>query len=212
MFRPDSPLVTFLTHAFNFVMVNLLFMLCCLPVVTIGAAWSALYPVIANLVDDSSSSLGVFFETFREKFKTATKLWLPCMILYGLVITEVLFISNTYGSEAALPSGGIIQILLIVLCLLLFAVLCYAFPLIGMNDFTVKQAMSYSFYLAASNPVETLVMTVLNILPAALFFLYPHLAAQLLPVWALFAYSSVTWIDCKLIKKILKKHTSETGH
>lgn len=210
MFRPDSPLVSFLTHAFNFVMVNLLFVLSCLPIVTIGAAWSSLYPVIANLVDDSSSSLGVYFETFREKFKTATKLWLPCAILFALVITEVLFISNAYSSEIALPGGGVIQVLLIVLCMLLFAVLGYAFPLIGMNDFTIKQAMSYSFYLAASNPVATLVMTVLNIVPVALFFLYPHLAAQLLPVWALGAFSTVTWIDCKLIKRILKKHNSET--
>ena len=110
MFRPESPFVSFLTHAFNFVVVNLLFVLTCLPIVTIGAAWSSLYPVISNLVEDSSTSLGVYFETFREKFKTATKLWLPCAMLFFLAITEVLFISNTNGSDIALPGGAVIQV------------------------------------------------------------------------------------------------------
>lgn len=210
MFHPDSPLVNFLTRAFNFVAVNLLFVLCCLPIVTIGAAWSSLYYVISNLVDDSSTSLGIYFETFRSKFKTATKIWLPCAVLFFLLLTEILFISNAYGSAIALPGGGVVQILLMVLSVLVFALLSYAFPLIAMNDLTVKQALSYSFYLAASNPVQTLVMTALNLATVAVFFLYPELAAVLLPLWALAVFSAVAWIDCVLIKKILKKHTPET--
>lgn len=208
MFKPDSPIATFLTHMFDFVMVNLLFVLTSLPIVTIGAAWSSMYHVISNLVDDSSTSLGVFFETFRSKFKVTTAVWVPSAALFFLLLTESLYISNTYGTDQALPGGGTIQIILILLSLLAFAVLSYAFPLLGVNDLPLKQTLSISFYLAASNLPATIVMTVLNAAPVLAFFFLPDLAAVWLPIWLLFAFSAVTWIDSVLIKRILKKYNS----
>lgn len=205
MFRPDSPFVNFLTRAFNFIAANFLFVLTSIPIITIGASWSALYRVISNLVDDSSTSLGIYFETFRGKFKMATKIWVPCAVLLFLLLTETLFISNTAGTEIALPSGGAIQIILIVIAVLLFSVLSYAFPLIGMNDMPLKQILGISFYLAVSNFFSTVVMTVLNLAPVLMFFRFPGLAAGLLPLWLFVAFSVVTWVDCKLIKKALKK-------
>ena len=171
-----------------------------------------MYHVISNLVDDSSTSIGIYFETFRSKFKIATKLWIPCALLLFLMLTEVLYISNTHGSEIALPGGEMLQIVLLVLSVALFSVLSYAFPLIGMNEMTLKQVLSISFYLAVSNFLSTVVMTVLNIAPVALFFLFPSKAAGLIPVWVLFAFSAVTWIDCVLIKKALKKHNPENSY
>lgn len=209
MFRPDSPFVIFLTRAFNFVAANFLFLLTSIPIITIGASWSALYRVISNLVDDSSTSLGIYFETFRAKFKMSTMIWAPCAVLFFLLMTEVLFISNTVGTEIALPSGGAVQMILIVLAVLVFSILSYVFPLIGMNDMTLKQILGISFYLAMSNFFSTVVMTVINLAPVLGFFLFPELAVGLLPLWLLAFFSAVTWLDCKLIKKALKKLSSE---
>lgn len=199
-------MVNFLTRAFNFIAVNFLFVLTSIPIITIGASWASLYRVISNLVDDSSTSLGIYFETFREKFKTAAKLWVPCAVLFFLLITEALFISNTNGTELALPNGGAVQIILIVISVLVFSILSYAFPLIGMNEMPLKQILGISFYLAGSNLLSTVVMTVLNLAPVLAFFQFPGLAAGLLPLWLFAAFSVVTWVDCKLIKKALKKH------
>lgn len=209
MFHPDSPLSNALTRIFNFVAANLLFVLTSLPIFTIGASWSALYHVISNQVDDGSSSLGLYFEAFREKFKIATKLWLPSALLLGLLATEILFVSNTHGTAIALPGGNVLQVIFVVVAVGLMALLSYVFPLIGMNAFSIRQALGISFYLAVSNWPSTIVMTILNMGSVLTLFLLPDLVAVLLPVWGLLVFSAVAWIDALLIKKALKKNTSE---
>ena len=41
----DSPVIVFLTTVADFMMLNILFILCCAPVITIGPAVSALYTI-----------------------------------------------------------------------------------------------------------------------------------------------------------------------
>ena len=61
---------------------NLLWLVCSLPIVTVGASTTALYYSCLKIVRDEDSHVGAcFFRSFRENFKQATALWL---ILLGL--------------------------------------------------------------------------------------------------------------------------------
>ena len=56
---------------------NLLWLICSLPVFTAGAATTALYHVTLKMVKDEDGALtGLFFRAFRENFRQATVLWL----------------------------------------------------------------------------------------------------------------------------------------
>ena len=57
LFDHDGPLMRALTYLGNLILLNLVFLLCCLPVVTAGAACAALYTVTANF---ASAFLGYY--------------------------------------------------------------------------------------------------------------------------------------------------------
>lgn len=54
---PDSPIMSFLARVADLVILNVLWLLCCLPVVTAGASTTAMYHVVRHLQEESISSV-----------------------------------------------------------------------------------------------------------------------------------------------------------
>lgn len=206
MFKPDSFLFKMLSTMFNLIMYNVLFIICCIPLVTAGASWAALYQMISNVIEDSSSSLEVFFSTFAGKLKKTLLPWSVVLVMTALILTDYLFITNTAGSAAAIPGGTYIQVLLVFVFVVVIALSSFLFPLIAMNDQPVKQLLAYSFYLAVSNLPLTILMVILNAAPFAVLFFFPQIAAFYLPVWGLIVFSLVTYADAMIIKHCLAKY------
>ena len=85
---------------------NLLWFVCSLPIVTIGASTTALYYASLKLVREEDSSLTrQFFRSFRENFKQATVLWLillgvsaagPLAVMWTLILAVVIAASVVY--------------------------------------------------------------------------------------------------------------------
>ena len=70
LFSINSPLWRFMDKALRLIWLNLLWFLCCLPVVTIGAATTALYSVTLKYARDEEGYLTrSFFQAFRQNFR-----------------------------------------------------------------------------------------------------------------------------------------------
>lgn len=76
LFCRDSPLWRALTKVVDLIWLNILFVICCIPVFTVGAALSAMYSVTLKMcVNEEGAISQDFFKAFRENFKQATILW-----------------------------------------------------------------------------------------------------------------------------------------
>ena len=76
-FNMDSPLMRFMTKVADLMILNFLFIVTSLPVVTMGAAWTALYYVTMKMVKDEEGAIvKAYFHSFRQNFRQATVLWL----------------------------------------------------------------------------------------------------------------------------------------
>ena len=70
IFDLDNPLMRGLSRATDIVALNVLFLLCCVPVVTIGASAAALYSMTLKMVRNEEPSIWKgFFKAFREDLK-----------------------------------------------------------------------------------------------------------------------------------------------
>ena len=70
LFDHDGPLMRALTYLGNLILLNLVYLLCCLPVVSAGAASAALYTVtLGNLRGEDGGTVRRFFRAFRANFK-----------------------------------------------------------------------------------------------------------------------------------------------
>ena len=77
LFNPDSPLMQFLTRLADLVILNILWILFSLPIVTLGASTTALYRSVLTLIDGGgSSTVLLFWNAFRSNFKQSTLLFL----------------------------------------------------------------------------------------------------------------------------------------
>lgn len=87
--KMDGPVMNFLRTITNFLILQLLFLLCCIPIITIGAALSAKYHVAMKLVkDEGEGVVKSFFAAFKSNFKDATPVWITQLIIYILIYID----------------------------------------------------------------------------------------------------------------------------
>lgn len=78
----DGPVMQFITKMVYSVYLNILWLVCCLPIVTVGASTTALYYVSLKIAKNEEGNLTkAFFRSFKENLKQGTQIWL---ILFGL--------------------------------------------------------------------------------------------------------------------------------
>lgn len=80
--RIDSPVARGITKFTQMIYVGLLWFLCSIPIVTVGAATTALFEVLLKLQKDEEGAIGsCFFQSFRNSLKSATLAWLPILVV-----------------------------------------------------------------------------------------------------------------------------------
>jgi len=118
-------------HWVNLIGLNLLYLLCCLPLVTIPAATCAMHRVILNLVRETSyeAMLPAFFREFRTDFLKRN--------LFGWLLIIAPFSLSYYPLMLGLE-GGVIAVAGISL-LLYFCITKYFYPLLVLLDVSIWQ-------------------------------------------------------------------------
>lgn len=113
---------------------NLLWFVCSLPVVTMGAATTALYYVTLKIADSEEGDITQqFFRSFRQNFKQATVLWL-IMLVIGIVLgTDIYVLRHLAATTSGVPAVllTLCLALVIVACIVYVFVLSYVFPLLS---------------------------------------------------------------------------------
>lgn len=101
--RP-SPVWEALSRLLDLLLAGLLWLVCCLPVLTAGAATTALYYAVVKCVRHERGRLvPSFFAAFKQNFRMSTLCWL--VLLLWLALGAV----NTYAvGQLGLPSGSVL--------------------------------------------------------------------------------------------------------
>ena len=130
-----------------------------LPVVTVGAASTALYEVMMKAAKEEEGYIGKsFLYAFRNNFKKSTYVWLP------ILAAEIIFVVNLF--YYAVLGGGNYPVQSVVFFLLLLAglaVYSYAFPILARFENTTGDTFRMAFILLLQNPGWTVVLIILQI-------------------------------------------------
>ena len=95
MFGIDSKFYEVVSKIADLVVVNLLFVLCSLPIITIGASTTALYGVTKKMAENREGYIfRNYFRLFKENFKQSTIMWI-ILLLLALIPTIDLYIINS---------------------------------------------------------------------------------------------------------------------
>ncbi len=160
-FDMDSPLMRFLNRVADMLILNFLMILCCIPVITIGAACTAMHYVLLKIVRDEEGYLvRGFFKAFVRNFKQATIAWLLMLLVIAVYYGDWL-IFNYSGIE--FPKALVIAV--VAVGAVAFLISLYIFPLIARFENTLRNTAKNAAILAFANLPKTLGMAFLYALP-----------------------------------------------
>lgn len=162
--NPDSRIYRFLSRIWNLIVVNLLTLLTCLPIFTIGASLCAMHYVLIRMHRNEEGKISRnFFDAFRTNFRKGTLYW----FLFGL---SFLFLWGDYRLTVSYPDifPSVLRYVIPAIAIFLFMIMEYLFPLQARFENTVAETLRNAFILSFSKILRTIPMTVIWIIPAAL--------------------------------------------
>ena len=105
--NPDSRIMSFLAKLGDMFILNVLYLVCCIPVITIGAATTALYYNTLKMAENRESYVWrEFLRTFKENFKQATIIWMIILVIGAVLVGEFLVMGGI-GSDIAVDAADI---------------------------------------------------------------------------------------------------------
>ncbi len=204
LFSPDSKFMQGLSRAADLMLLNICFLVTCVPVVTIGPSLAALYSVVLVMgTDREKSPLTGYFRAFRDNFGPAIRLWL-ILLAVGLALSLDLILCSNLGGFFAW-ANVVFGILTVVL--LLSAAM--AFPLVSLFRNTTMGMLKNSLILGLGNLPRAAVILVLWMFPACLLVTQPLVFFNAALLWIIIYFSFAAYLSGLLLRKVLKPYLPE---
>ncbi len=195
IFHPENPVMQFLGKLADLLIASLLWLLCSLPVITIGASTAALHYVCMQIVkNQESATISTFFRSFRENWKKATVLWLILLGALGILLFDwaILFQAPDMPAHWYAVIWGV----LLLLSILWVLISIYAFGLLVYFENPLKRTLINALLLCIGHPVSSILMLVCSCL---LFYLGLRFIPIILPGFPV-------CLNCLILHKAFSKH------
>lgn len=200
-FDADNPVMRFLTRMADLMIINILALVCSIPIITAGASLTAMFYVELKWVRKQEGyTVKPFFQQFKANFRQATGEWL-LMLLVGVIMFMDLSMFRYSADTFPAP----LRLLVVAACILLYLLLQWVLPLQCHFENTVKQTLKNSVLMAIANFPRTLGMGAVWIASAALLFLSITAAQAIFPIVALFGLSLPGLAVCALVNGPFRK-------
>lgn len=197
LFSPDSKFMQILSRIADLILLNILFLLTSLPIITVGAASTALYTVCFQMIEDRESSIvKAYFQAFRENFKQATILWL---ILALCIASSAVNLLLFYYTESVLRYICPIFAILLILAVLTFG---YAFPLVSRFSNDTRSTLKNAIFLSIGHLPRSLFISLLNVFPLALFLLNLYVFFKTGILWIILYFAAAAYVNALLLNKV----------
>ena len=200
IFNVDSPLMRVLTKITDLVIVNLLTVVLCIPVITGGAAFTAMHYCVLKLVrDEEAGIVKQYFHSFKDNFKQSTIIWMIFVFIMGFFGLDFYLMYSNPTSVSYYIFGGIL-----VFTFLFLFVGTIVFPIQAKFVNTIPKTLKTSFVYAFKHLPVTLLVLLAEALPFSLFFI-GNLGILLFPLILCFCFSAPAFLNAKFYNKHFKK-------
>lgn len=202
----DSKFMKTLEQVADTMLLNILFLICCLPVLTIGAALCGLFSGCRALSEDTTP-FRCFFKGFRTSFKRATLAWLillPVLTLLTYTAYTVWIFMKMNATMALFTFIVSLIALATALCVTTMIFLFYS-----RFECTLRQLLKNGLFMHLSCMIRSTLIGLGCWFPVIAFFIQPYLFGQLIPVW-LFLYFGVAgnlsvWLMKKPFARLVER-------
>lgn len=205
LFSLDNPFMQFLSKVCDLLILNVIFILSCIPFITIGASLAALNSISLKLVrrEDPYIVKG-FFKEFASNFKQGTVVWLISVALFFFFRYDYMIASSMKGDLFF-----VVRLLLLMIILVLAAAFLYVFPIIAHYVCTTRQAIRNAFLMCMGHLPYTLIMFVYFGIIGFLLFFSTKTFGFVIAISMICGFSITAYICNICFSRIFKKYDPE---
>lgn len=208
LFNLESPLMQMLTRIGDMILLNVLFLICSIPVITLGASLAAMHKMLQEIVyETDSSTVKGFFRAFRDNFKQATLVWLVILLVIVSLFCDYLLIITYFSGSAAVKW---MLILLAALVILVSCICGYMIPLLVRYENSLRQHLNNAIILSVIKLPRTLGLLALNFLPLIILVLNLNVFLQTLIFWIFIGFSFTTYMQTLLLQPVFRELEGDT--
>ncbi len=204
-FDIDSPIMTALSRVADMSFLSILWLVCCLPVITIGPSTAAMYYVALKWARKEEIKISAaFFDAFKKNFKQGVALNLIFLVTGIIIVLDYIIMSAQDSTYGAISSGCFLALGIWLLC-----IVSYAYPLQAQFYNTVKQTLINAAQLSLMKFPVTVLVFAINLLPVIIGIISPVLLIRTAPVWVLLAPGAAAFVNAKFFAKMFDKFIKE---
>lgn len=192
-FSSDGPLMSYLIKIRDWMILSVLWLVCSLPVITVGVSTAAMYYVTLKMVKKEEGSVfKSFFKSFKENFKQGVLLTLIVLAVGAILVLDCLYFSRVAGAKGAVLTGVFCAVSICFLTIVL-----YAFPFMAQFSNTVSGILKSAAVLAVRNIRSTGLILLIHATPIVLRFVSYEVYMSLFPLWLFVAPGMIAYL-CSL--------------
>ena len=199
----DHPIWKFIGRIIDVFVLHIFWVICCVPIITIGPATAALYySLMKDIEDEEGHYAPLFFKSFKENFKQGI------LITLILLVSGILLAFSHYFYYKVDFQGVVWMILQVILYLFTAAyimTITYVFPLFARFNNSITQLFRNSFFMSIRHFGWTIVMILIFSL---VYFIALYLQYYVI---LLLGFGIVAYLDTYIINHILKAYTKDAN-
>lgn len=195
----ENPFFEFMGSIGDVMLVNMLFLVFSIPIVTIGASYTAMYHTFRELREGKT-----VFRSFFSAWKKAVKqmpAWLFLLLTGSILVFDISFLGRT-GSNGFWGLVGMVTGCLLLLWSMVF---CYLFPVVAgsekAGETKLKGMLIRSLYLSIRNLPYTLLMVILNSIPAICMILGDAYVGMIVPIYIIVGFGATGYVNSLLLDR-----------
>lgn len=202
LFDTDNIVWRFLGRIADLVILNVLFLLCSIPIVTIGASWTALYSVTLKAVKNEESYIVKgFLKGFKENFKQSTIAWLVLLVVGMVLLVDIQFAMGLDGTF-----GKVFGVTIYAISFLYLMIAMYIFPYIARFRATMKQIFKNALFIGIGSFPFTLLLFGVNFLAVFFSLLNPQTLITAIAFWMMTGFGFLAFVTSYIYRKVFSKY------
>lgn len=200
-FGIDNPFFAFMGRVGDILILNILFVITSIPVVTIGMSLSAMYRVTLRMARKECNYVAKeYFRACREEWKKSTVIWLIILVSGGVLVFDV-----TVGKDM----WNALNIAVGALFFIWGMLFTYVFAVQARFENTVKNIFKNALYMAVRHFPFTVIMMVLNAIPAVCILFGSMTMALATPIYVAAGFTVTARINSIFLNRIFRKYAPE---
>lgn len=156
--NPDSPVVSKAEQIADLMIAGFLWLICSIPIITIGAATAALYYTIVKVVRRGRDTVTKsFFHSFRDNLKQGIPVTIIYLIYGGFLVLYVMHLGRL--EDAGLNSYAYAASGILMFVPFLFTIV-YIFPVMSRFSAGIVKLFQYALHMSVGHILTTIILVI----------------------------------------------------